>query len=360
MLGMAMKKEPLPRVPEMVSVQDFSGLPAESDEELFILNFGSRLLTAFSNKGRLVTIALETIADFSRGRRVALFTLDADSGTLCTEGIFADSKPRLTEAAPPLPESLLYAAMMDKMVRTYGLKLDEDRPLPVAGLQGAAPQCLCMPLVGSDFQAIGIATIELDQKNSLSFHDMQQLRILTTVLAISLENAALFAQVLYDGLTGLYVRRYHEIRLEEELARLRRQEGFLAFIMLDLDRFKAINDRFGHQSGDIILQEFAHMLKNTVRQGSTVLSRFGGDEFTVLLPGATGEEAARVAERVRRACERYAFSFQMRVTVSCGVASTSSDDVVPAGELFRRADTMLYEAKEAGRNRTRKWGSSQR
>lgn len=155
-----------------------------------------------------------------------------------------------------------------------------------------------------------------------------------------------------DGLTGLYNRRYFESRLASEQDHAHRLETSLSLIMLDLDDFKAFNDRHGHLEGDRLLKALAAVLRLSLREGDCAC-RYGGEEFAVILPGSDLEGARRVAERVRTGMERGLFRENQGaptgVTLSLGVARLNDDE--DAHDLVARADLALYRAKAAGKNR---------
>jgi two-component system cell cycle response regulator len=157
-----------------------------------------------------------------------------------------------------------------------------------------------------------------------------------------------------DDLTGVYNRRYFDRRLAEELRRARRLGERMGLILLDLDLFKDVNDRFGHPEGDRTLRAAAHTIVASVRDIDAV-TRWGGEEFAVIVPGADGRQAMVVAERIRLAIEslalRTASGHDLRVTVSGGVAWAASDIHTPA-QCLAAADRALLEAKRCGRNRT--------
>lgn len=156
-----------------------------------------------------------------------------------------------------------------------------------------------------------------------------------------------------DGLTGLHNRRYLETHLDILFERAVSRGRPLSYLIADIDKFKAINDAFGHDGGDHVLREFANLLRRQVR-GADLVSRYGGEEFVVAMPDTDAELAAKVAERVRAAVAERAFELpngrKIPVTVSVGVATLEgrADSIV---NLAKRADTALYEAKAAGRNR---------
>ena len=151
-----------------------------------------------------------------------------------------------------------------------------------------------------------------------------------------------------DALTGLSNRRALEEILAAEIARAHRFAHQLAVVVLDLDRFKEINDSFGHTAGDVMLRAVSQLLSSLARQGDTV-ARWGGEEFVVVLPETDLAGATRFAERLRRTIEAHAVG-EMRTSASCGVATMLPEDGVD--ELVGAADRALYQAKANGRNRT--------
>jgi diguanylate cyclase (GGDEF)-like protein/PAS domain S-box-containing protein len=152
-----------------------------------------------------------------------------------------------------------------------------------------------------------------------------------------------------DPLTGVSNRRAFLERAEQELAEARRYGNPLSAAMIDIDRFKALNDRFGHAIGDQVLQQVARQLATTLRKPD-IFARWGGEEFICLLPHTDATLAQSAAERLRRAIEALEAAASARVTVSIGVTSlVSADSEIET--LIDRADQALYEAKRAGRNK---------
>jgi two-component system cell cycle response regulator len=152
-----------------------------------------------------------------------------------------------------------------------------------------------------------------------------------------------------DALSGLWNRRYFDQRLEAEISLAKRSKRPLAILMLDLDHFKSINDRYGHPMGDEVLRRVGAQLASSVRV-EDIVCRYGGEEFAIVAPNiSTG--ALQLAERLRSAIEKMSFSFgghEVKVTVSIGVASCE-DSLDPT--LLHQADAALYRAKQNGRNR---------
>ncbi|KKB78071.1 response regulator PleD [Devosia soli] len=161
------------------------------------------------------------------------------------------------------------------------------------------------------------------------------------------------AQAVTDDLTGLYNRRYFDRHLNILLGKAQEQERELAVMILDIDHFKAVNDTYGHDVGDVVLKEFSARVKRNIR-GVDLACRFGGEEFVVLMPDTDTSNAELVAERVREAIANKPFEIgaqrPLSVTVSVGVSFNETGADTPE-TLIKRADVALYRAKREGRNR---------
>jgi two-component system, cell cycle response regulator len=158
---------------------------------------------------------------------------------------------------------------------------------------------------------------------------------------------------LTDGLTGIDNRRSLEDRLQEMWQHSVRLHEPIALVMCDIDKFKSVNDNYGHQAGDSVLKEFAQLLKDEAREIDRV-GRYGGEEFLLILPGTVLDAAVTFAERLREKVESHTFSYvggTLTRTMSCGVASSPHPRVKDQEALLRAADDALYVAKETGRNR---------
>ncbi|MES9873514.1 MAG: diguanylate cyclase [Candidatus Sedimenticola sp. 6PFRAG7] len=158
-----------------------------------------------------------------------------------------------------------------------------------------------------------------------------------------------------DPLTNCYNRRFGLGRLGEEFKRAIRDSAPLGLLMFDLDHFKSINDTYGHLVGDRVLSKVSETTRSALREGDIVI-RYGGEEFLVLLPGASTEDAAASAERIRRLIEETVImdaEQKVNVTISAGYTSFPNDSVEDTTELIRHADEALYAAKDGGRNQVR-------
>lgn len=162
-------------------------------------------------------------------------------------------------------------------------------------------------------------------------------------------NAKLKETSFKDEVTQLYNRRFFSLRLEEEISRFRRFNHPVSVVVLDVDGFKSVNDEFGHAVGDETLRDIAQILMKHSR-GINVVSRYGGDEFAVLLVETSKTGARLYADRIRHVVATFPFSHGKTVTASFGVSSLPDDEATTSEGLFRAADEALYAAKRAGKN----------
>jgi diguanylate cyclase (GGDEF)-like protein len=172
-----------------------------------------------------------------------------------------------------------------------------------------------------------------------------------------------------DGLTGIHNHRHFQARLREEVSRAQRYGSALSLVMLDLDHFKEVNDRWGHPLGDQVLRGTAELIRQALRDVD-LCARYGGEEFAVLLPETPPQGAALVARRIRRLVAERVYALdavaeagderpsELQVTCSAGVASYPSPGATTPETLVRRADEALYKAKEAGRNSVFSWNGT--
>lgn len=196
--------------------------------------------------------------------------------------------------------------------------------------------------------------------NKLTEKEIEYLEQLSKQSSITIQRANSYAEVLQhatlDALTGLNNRRQFETRLKQEVSSAERQGKPLCAIMLDIDFFKKVNDTYGHIAGDLILKSTASVIKKALRE-SDIPSRYGGEEFAILLPFTSIEEAQMVGERLRQAVESTTVDVQseksgstinVKVTISLGVSQFQEGDT--GQSLYQKADKALYHAKEGGRN----------
>ena len=199
-------------------------------------------------------------------------------------------------------------------------------------------------------------------RNTKGHNELYQLKVSLLKMAETLEQHIRRLEVelksyenlaFIDHLTNLYNRRMFLELAEKKLNEAKRYKESLSLIMLDIDHFKRINDTYGHEVGDVALRSLAEILRKNLR-ASDIVARWGGEEFVIILPKTTLEQAYNVAEKIRKLVAISTIDLpngeKLKLTVSLGVSSFSGEEDL--GELIRRADIALYEAKSKGRNRT--------
>src|SRR5215471_5059597 len=212
---------------------------------------------------------------------------------------------------------------------------------------------MCIPLV-SFGQTVGVLVLDSRAAGVIQPGETQPLESVADICATAIQNAHYVDRVkqlaYIDGLTGIFNRRYFELRFTEELERVRRFSGGMAVIMIDIDHFKHLNDEFGHLLGDEVLRQVSSILHQQLRK-IDVVCRYGGEEFAILLSQTNPQHALAVAEKLRRLVGSWQFPGVPRpVTISAGVA-TFPDHGTSRDELVKSADAGLYAAKQGGRNR---------
>jgi diguanylate cyclase (GGDEF)-like protein len=211
---------------------------------------------------------------------------------------------------------------------------------------------LCSPLRFKE-GTIGVINI-VNKRNENNFNDsdLSLLNLIASQAAVTIENNKLYELSITDGLTRLFVHRYFQARLSEELLRARRYGLTLSLIMFDIDNFKSFNDTYGHQVGDQVLQKVATCIKETIRTGIDIPCRYGGEEMSVILPETRSEEAFQTAERIRENIAALSVAHSsgpLSVTVSIGIASYPND-CHDKESLIKVADRALYASKSKGKN----------
>ncbi|HPI04032.1 MAG TPA: sensor domain-containing diguanylate cyclase, partial [Candidatus Goldiibacteriota bacterium] len=206
---------------------------------------------------------------------------------------------------------------------------------------------------------LGIMIISAPVENLFNAKQVENMKILANQIAISLEKVNLYEEIqqisVTDSLTGLFVHRYFQEKLEDEIKRAGRYDNHLSLVMCDIDFFKKINDTYGHLAGDFILKQLAVMLKNHTTPAETV-ARYGGEEFVIIMPDTDKEAAHAKAVKIRKDLEKTKLNFNgtlISITVSMGV-STYPGDAVSRRNLVEQADKALYASKNNGRNRVTK------
>ncbi|MCY7487106.1 sensor domain-containing diguanylate cyclase [Paenibacillus alvei] len=206
---------------------------------------------------------------------------------------------------------------------------------------------IAAPLFGGG-ELVGIVLLADKRPQFFTYENLKLLQMLATHIGLAIANATLHARVKHlankDQLTGLFARHY----LDKQIDRLQKNDFCGSLIVADIDYFKHINDSYGHQIGDKILNQVSRIIRSSIRE-TDIAARWGGEELAIYFPQLTLPQTLGVAERIRT---RVANETDPRVTVSCGIADWNwQDEKISVESLFYRADVALYEAKNGGRNR---------
>jgi diguanylate cyclase (GGDEF)-like protein len=237
-------------------------------------------------------------------------------------------------------------------MRPLVIKLDERAAPGIEG--GGHPQHALVVPVQRSGQLMGAMELYLNAWRELTEDQADLLNGVASQAAIAIRHAQLFQaqeeNALTDELTKLPNRRALAQRFLQEMQRARRHHKAIAFMMIDLDHFKQVNDTYGHLNGDAVLAELASILEHGARE-SDVCARYGGEEFGVILHETTEAGARTLAERIRAKVAAATFPGGLKLTISIGVAAT--DEPALFTTLMERADQALYAAKQGGRNQVR-------
>ncbi len=315
----------------------------------------SEALVAILDFHELLGYLTDTLKQNLKPQKLSLFLKDGEEFTVKSSSSVTSSSQRISSKTE-------FIKTIETLKRPFmSWEFDKDKPdekkvastLKRLRAQVVSPLFLKEDLIGF---------LALDAKisgKSYSSKDLEVLNAIASTAAIALQNARLYEEAITDGLTGLYHHRYFQHRIKEELARSIRDNYPLTLLMLDIDYFKNINDKHGHQTGDRVLEKLADIFKENLRLFD-IIARYGGEEFAILIP-ALGKntsknhfkKASTVAERLRQAVQSAKFTDKkLSVTVSIGVAFFNGKDAsVTPSELIGEADQQLYKAKGAGRNR---------
>ena len=347
-----------------------AGKGAQSDERLadLVADMNSRMEGMVSE----LSEALEHAQEEGRRNRM----LGELAGTIDLDEVLT----RTLDAAGAMPGVDAALARLDNdgatpIIATLGLTTDEAQRQAIAGPPGG-PEARSISLVyqyptemvsndgGTNLIHSGLAVPVQTESGSIGFiavfsrsrshtwneDEVRELEELALRAGPAIENAKRFREARQladlDALTGLHNRRYFHETLGREVARAQRYDRQLALIVLDLDDFKAINDRIGHLAGDAVIAESAERVRDVVRSAD-IACRVGGDEFAVILPESTLADADQLYRRLQTALSARPVGQAGRLSFSAGVAELKPEDTPTA--FFERADEALYRAKELGK-----------
>jgi len=261
----------------------------------------------------------------------------------------------LTPCIPPGGRLPADQEPWSRVLATGGTLIEKDLSSAPAAVKlfAESGSRMSIPLI-SFGQTLGVLMLHSTERNAFREGELQSLESVADICASSIQNAHYVERIrqlsYLDGLTGIFNRRFFELRILEEIERARRCGTGMAVVMVDIDQFKKLNDEFGHLLGDEVLRQVSSLFHQQLRK-IDVVCRYGGEEFAILLTQTSAQHAHGVAEKLRRLVEGWQFPGVPRtVTLSAGVAAFP-DHGTSRDELIRAADTGLYAAKQAGRNR---------
>ncbi|HEV8401787.1 MAG TPA: sensor domain-containing diguanylate cyclase [Candidatus Limnocylindrales bacterium] len=316
----------------------------------------SRALVADLDRPRIVASIVDAVAELLAADLVALFSRNEDGVFRLEAGV--GFPPRAMGLEVHGSRGMVGRAIVER-TRIDGLQ--EVAAWPVEFLDDraggtTAHAAMALPIVVSDEVVAVLFVTRVGPERAYSELERGIADLLTAQVAIALQNADLHARVaesaLRDPLTGLLNRRFFDEAVETAMANARRAVTPLSLIVLDLDRFSAVNNEYGHTVGDAVLHRVGRAIKSSVRDGDVVV-RYGGEEFVVIAPGTDGDGAVVAAERIREAVAASSLDpvdgRLVPLTISAGVACLV--DETDGRGLFRAADSALLAAKRAGRDR---------
>jgi len=207
---------------------------------------------------------------------------------------------------------------------------------------------LCIPLALGN-KVVGVLSLAKTQGSFLE-EEINFLKIITTQIAQSIENATLYKLAVSDDLTGLFIYRYFKSRLAEEIERAKRYKNALSLIILDIDYFKKVNDTYGHLAGNKVLQKLAGIIEENIRL-SDIACRQGGEEFAIILPNTNLAGAKILAERLRSTVEKEKINYNGNlINFTISVGCNFYEENLSEEDFIKQTDELLYKAKNQGRN----------
>jgi diguanylate cyclase (GGDEF)-like protein len=324
-------------------------LEQQRARQLQAINAIAQQTTAVLDLEELLRRVCELIQDAFRVSHVSLFlredhdlVLRAHHGTLT---------PRVSEGGRFPASAEPWAAILAS--NSTAMETDLGSAPASAKFFTESASRMCIPLV-SFGQTLGILALDSALPDAFRDGDLQSLESVADICATAIQNAHYVERVkqlaYLDGLTGIFNRRFFELRILEEIERARRYGTGMAVIMADIDQFKRLNDEFGHVLGDEVLRQVSSLFNQQLRK-IDVVCRYGGEEFGILLTQTSAPHAMSVAEKLRKMVEGWQFPGVPRtVTISAGAAAFPEHGTA-RDELVKAADAALYAAKQAGRNR---------
>ncbi len=325
--------------------------------ELYILYNVSKALSFPLQLNELFELSMHLIATSLQAEKYAILLFNESKNQLFIQASSGLSDETVRNLNFKEGEGIVWEAINKNKPLLINDTTGYDMYKFYKGFEKEIGSYLCVPLRVVGGNVIGALVTHSREKNAYGKHAVELYSKVAEHIATAIENALVFQKTLElsykDPLTHLFNRRYFFDRLEKEVQRASRYGRVLSLLMIDVDFFKAYNDRMGHLKGDIVLKQIANIMSQKLRSHD-VLARFGGEEFMALLPETSKSAAAAVAEKLRAEIETSNFEGEElqpknNLTVTIGI-STFPQDAMDSFQLINLADKAMYEGKKMGGN----------
>jgi diguanylate cyclase (GGDEF)-like protein len=310
-----------------------------------------KLIGSELDPGVLLSRIAELICQLLGAKACSVMLLDADRKRLLARAAYGVRTERMHSLSFRVGEGVAgWVVAHGEPALITDVTVD-PRFVVLPGNQTPIASMLCVPLIARG-ERVGAVTATSERPAAFDIDHLELVRFVARTIALDIENVRLHRVAVTDPLTGAYNREFLLQRLPQEIAAAVDRDRPLSVAMVDADRFKSVNDAYGHNVGDAVLTEVARRLRGAIRTGD-LLVRYGGEEFLAVLPRADAGRAWEIGERMRQRVSERAFDvgdgLALLLRVSIGVAQWRSGELMP--ELIERADAALYNAKDRGRNR---------
>ncbi len=358
--------------PMYVLIQRFAKrvvFPKKLDYQKTIMDMSMKVVSVLDYQ-RLLEIINDTIVNIVGASSFALLLHDEESDAFMPIATYGVDSAHMMPLQP-MHDLLRFVRLLNREI--FKDDLEEDGEILSPEILTVFDSYRASFVIPMTYQASlkGVLFIGERKNNDLyTLRDVELLKILANHIVIALDNARLYELAIRDGLTRLYISRFFQQRISEEILNTIRAGRFLSFLMIDIDHFKMVNDTYGHQKGDQLLKELAHIITDQVRVVD-IAARYGGEEFAIILPETDNAHAMAIAERIRKKVENTEFGMGIRQTVSIGVVTldgkkASDREVISKNstrtavrvmaesiktEMIQIADKAPYDAKKTGRNK---------
>lgn len=317
----------------------------------------STSISSILEKEELLRSIVSLYVDMAKVKKVSLMVTDENANELRIQAAEGIDREKFERIKFKIGEGVAgKAAESGKVICLDDVRKFSDYKVFNPTGEKIRESLLVMPLTVKE-KVLGV--INLSNKLSGEPFTKDEVTLYSTLanhVAVTIENAILYELAITDGLTQLYIPRYFQFRLKEEIERTQRYKEPLSLLMIDIDHFKSVNDLYGHQTGDEVLKMIAKKLKEKIRSFD-IAARYGGEEFAIITPEMDSQGAAIFAERIRTIIEETEFNglgnIPLKVTISVGTASYTEKDIeekISRKVFIKRADQALYRAKKQGRN----------